>query len=91
MRPETFSRIRKSNFLEFLIFIKPNPLYKTDLCDVQLNHLQHEASILLSVTLLMSYTVMAKEIKTEIVIHATPEKYGKYLPISGTIRNGILL
>lgn len=45
MRPETFSRIRKSNFLEFLIFIKPNPLYKTDLCDVQLNHLQHEASI----------------------------------------------
>ena len=34
---------------------------------------------LLSVTLLMSYTVMAKEIKTEIVIHATPEKIWKIL------------
>ncbi|EPL7678986.1 SRPBCC domain-containing protein [Elizabethkingia anophelis] len=34
---------------------------------------------LLSATLLISYTVMAKEIKTEIVIHATPEKIWKIL------------
>ncbi|HFK5505346.1 SRPBCC domain-containing protein [Elizabethkingia anophelis] len=34
---------------------------------------------LLSVTFLMSYTVMAKEIKTEIVIQAAPEKIWKIL------------
>ncbi|WP_407508341.1 SRPBCC family protein [Elizabethkingia anophelis] len=35
--------------------------------------------LLLSVTFLMSYTVMAKEIKTEIVIQAAPEKIWKIL------------
>ncbi|CDN73143.1 SRPBCC domain-containing protein [Elizabethkingia anophelis] len=39
---------------------------------------------LLSVTLLMSYTVMAKEIKTEIVIQAAPEKIWKILTDFGS-------
>lgn len=42
--PKHLAVSEKSNFPEFLIFIKPKLQYKPDLCDIQLNKLHNEAS-----------------------------------------------